>query len=88
MFGDMEKFIKRKSEKNFLRMSNQRGFFNLALVNVTETHGKTVAFALIMLTTYVESLLPSCFEREKIHYNEATETLFLVLLSDSFIQDK
>jgi hypothetical protein len=37
-------------------MSNWRGFFNLTAVDATETHGSTMAFVLIMLTTYGKSL--------------------------------
>ena len=37
-------------DKDFLRMSNWRGLFNLTSANVTEKHGDTAAFVLIMHT--------------------------------------
>ena len=50
MFGAVQKFINRNSKKDFLIMSNLRGFFNLTSVNVTETYGNTAAFAIIIFT--------------------------------------
>ena len=45
-----------------------------------------MAFLIIMHTTYVESLLQPCFEREEIEYNEAYETLLQLLSWDKFLQ--
>ena len=87
LFEDMKLFIERNSERDVIRMSNRRGFFNLSMVNASERHGNFFGLVMVMQTTVGRSIMKPLFEKKGIHYDSMLETCLLVLSWDQFLQD-
>ena len=87
LFTDVKRNIGRNSERDFIRMSNRSGFFNLSKVNASERHGNFFALTLLMHTTYGKALLEPHFEKHGVIFDEMRETAMLLLAWDRFLLD-
>jgi hypothetical protein len=86
-FADIKFLLEHNSERDVSRMSNRKGFFNVASLTSEEVRGNFFGMVILMHTTFGEKHFKPCFDKLGINFKEARETCLLMLAWERFYLD-
>lgn len=86
-FVDIKFALEHNSERDISRMSNRKGFFNVASLTSEEIRGNFFGMVMMMHTNYGASLFKPWFERSGLSFVQARTTCLLILSWERFYYD-
>lgn len=86
-FVDIKFALEHNSDRDISRMSNRKGFFNVASLTSEEIRGNFFGMVVMMHTTYGASLFKPWFQTRGLDFIQARTTCLLILSWERFYYD-